>query len=168
MMDFVLVHGNDWFKNATIKPVGSLCAINHVIVRDVFGVETLIERADAAATDTGELWTMFSIADEKQPDQVAGFFIVPPSPGPAVQVGPTLEDVRFLRDEMANLVWGVEHTIENAVGDPKDAHERAIARASVPPSHPAPGAGITPRLRYVLQRACRRTGFRSYRFSNIP
>jgi len=28
------------------------------------------------------------------------------------------EEVRFARDEMANMVWGIENVLPNAAGDP--------------------------------------------------
>ena len=32
------------------------------------------------------------------------------------------------RDEMANMVWGLERTTENRVGEPWSGHERDMAR----------------------------------------
>ena len=61
---------------------------------------------------------MFSTSVEGEPEQVANFFVLPPTAAAAAQVGPTLEEVRFLRDEMANIVWAIEHATENGVGEP--------------------------------------------------
>ena len=39
-----------------------------------------------------------------------------------------LEDVRFMRDEVANLAWAVEHRVESAAGRPVDLAARAPGR----------------------------------------
>lgn len=150
MMDFMLVHGNDWFIVPLEQPIGTLCRIDSLVVRDVFGVDTLVERADARPVAPGELWSMFSTAVEAQPHQVADFFVLPPSPGAAAQIGPTLEEVRFLRDEMANLVWAVEHTTENGVGEPWPGHERELARRPPAAGAVAVSSGA-PALQYRLK-----------------
>ncbi|MET0793547.1 MAG: hypothetical protein ABW061_18645, partial [Polyangiaceae bacterium] len=62
--DFMMVHSNDWFVLPYKQPVGTLAKTNRIIVHDVFGKLTLVERADAGATSAGtNRWTMFSITD---------------------------------------------------------------------------------------------------------
>ena len=153
LIDFALVHGNDWFMLPIEQPVGSLCRVDSLVVHDVFGVETLIERADAAPARSGELWTLFSTAVEDESEQVADFFLLPPSAAGATQVGAASEDVRFLRDEAANVAWAVEEATENGVGEPWSGHERDQARrAQHGDRPPATTSGPTPPpLRYLLQ-----------------
>jgi hypothetical protein len=155
LMDFMLVHGNDWFAIPLDQRVGTLCRIDSLIVHDVFGVATLVERADAAPAAPGELWTLFSTAVEGTTDEVADFFLVPPSARTAAQIAPAVEEVRFLRDEAADLVWAVEETTENAVGEPWPGHERDQARKAqrdpAPPVTTSGGAPDRPPLRYVVQ-----------------
>jgi hypothetical protein len=155
LMDFMLVHGNDWFAIPLDQPVGSLCRIDSLVVHDVFGVETLIERADASPAAAGELWTLFSTALSGKTEEVADFFLLPPSAGSAAQVATASEEVRFLRDEMANLVWGVEETTENGVGEPWPGRERDAARRAArgerPPVTTSGGTDGPPPLRYLIQ-----------------
>ena len=47
---------------------------------------------------------------------------------PKVAVGPPLEEVLLIRDENANLVWGIEHTIRMPTGEP---HRGSEASAEV-------------------------------------
>jgi hypothetical protein len=157
VMDFMLVHGNDWFLIPFEQPVGTLCTIRSLVVHDVFGNDFLVERADASTApgaDAGE-WTMFSTAmtgPTATAGSVAAFFVLPPGAG-AVQVGPTLEEVHFTRDEMANMAWGVEQVTENALAEPWPAHEREAAVQAARQAAPADGgqrAGTAP-LHYVLQ-----------------
>jgi hypothetical protein len=146
-IDFMHAQGNDWFVLEVDQPVGTLCRIDTLVVRDVFGVETLVERADA--TSGRGRWTMFSTS---APGGPADFLIVPPTAVGVAQTGPTIEEVRFLRDEMANMVWAVEHSTENSLGEPRSGHERALARRSRDGAAPASlGAQNAVPLRYVLQ-----------------
>jgi len=46
VMDFMLLHGNDWFLAPVDIPVNSLYQISSFLVRDVFGGLTLVDRTD--------------------------------------------------------------------------------------------------------------------------
>jgi hypothetical protein len=164
VMDFMLVHSGDWFVIPLQLPVGSLCTINQLLVHDVFGGITLVERADIprpSGAPGSRAWTMFSTSDARPVSPpagttgppVAGFLFLPPSSAASAQAGPAIEEVRLLHDEMANLAWAVERLTENAVGQPWPGQERSqainAARTEGPaPSAPAPtGQG----LRYRTQ-----------------
>jgi hypothetical protein len=156
VMDFMLVHGNDWFLFPLEQPVGSLCTIGALLVHDVFGETFMVERADAPGTGPapkpGERWTMFSTAATGT--GLADFLVLPPSTGTAAQEGTPVEEVRFLRDEGANMVWAVEHTTENDVGQPWPGHERdlAVKAGESPPEHGV-GPDGGPPLVYQIQTA---------------
>jgi hypothetical protein len=134
LMDFMLVHANDWFMLPVDLPVGSTYQLDSLIVHDVFGVDTLIQRADQEPLAPGR-WTMFSttVTGTTTP---ARFFLLPPSAAAALQTGPVVEEVRFARDEMANMVWALENTLENAAGEPWPQHERdaALSPPETPPT----------------------------------
>jgi hypothetical protein len=125
LMDFMLVHANDWFMLPVDLPVGSTYQLDSLIVHDVFGIDTLIPRADQEALGAGN-WTMFStsVTGTTTP---ASFHLLPPSAAAAFQSGRVVEEVRFARDEMANMVWALENTLENAAGEPWPQHERDAA-----------------------------------------
>lgn len=154
IMDFMLIHGNDWFVVPLEQNVGSISQISSLVVHDVFDAQTAIARADALPVGSPlERWSMFSTAIEGNDQDVAPFFILPPSPASAVQTGPTLEEVAFFRDEMAELAWGVERTVENGVGDGWIGHERdAASRPDKEDTPPPDVAGETEfGLQYVLE-----------------
>ncbi|MCW5801497.1 MAG: hypothetical protein KIT31_03855 [Deltaproteobacteria bacterium] len=142
LMDFMLVHGNDWFLVPFEQPVGSLCRVSLSVV-DVFGGVTTVPRADAVPAPPAQRWTMFSTSSAS--GSPADFFLLPASAAASIQDGPAVEDVRFLRDETANLVWAVEHATEGKLGRPWLGHERA----GVPP--PPPATSELARLCYRLQ-----------------
>lgn len=155
LMDFMLLHGNDWFAVPYDQPLNSLCRIETLTVRDVFGKLTLIERADALPA-AGHVWTMFSTSWSTGKNGIADFFVVPPSVGVAMQVGPAVEEVRFFRDETADMVWAVEQTIENGLGQPWPGHERDLAVRGQPVAtgDSAPGTASSagrPLLKYRIQ-----------------
>ncbi len=53
---------------------------------------------------------------------------------PSTGMGRPLEDVRFVRDELANVAWAVEQRVESRAGNPVDvAARRRDALADAPP-----------------------------------
>jgi hypothetical protein len=124
--DFMLVHSHDWYAIPYAMSVGKLARTNQILVRDVFGKLIVVHRADAGAAAPGtDRWTMFSVTDASgATESLADYFILPPSPGPSIQLGSVLEDVRFGRDEMANMAWGIERVTESAIGEPRSGRER--------------------------------------------
>jgi hypothetical protein len=148
VLDFMLVQGNDWFMVPFGQDVGSLVTIDQLLVRDVFGEWTVVDRADAVPGSGRERWTMFSIhAEGTGRSDIADYFLLPPGALRSTLDGPDLEEVRFVRDEQANMAWAVEAVTEDATGRPWPGRERALGipdEEVVPPETTAP-------LRYRLQ-----------------
>lgn len=148
VVDFMLVQGNDWFVVPLGQEVGTLARVDRLLVRDVFGEWTLVPRADGgsgAGPGGRARWTLFSTTTAD--DGVADWFLLPPGALRATFDGPDVEEVRFVRDEQANLVWAVEATTESAAGRPWLGRERALG---VPEETPPPLPASVP-LRYRLQ-----------------
>lgn len=139
VMDFMLIHGNDWFIVPIEQHVGSRLRVWRVVVTDVFGDRVLVPAANADRP-----WTLFACSVDGAAD-AAPDLLLPPSAGSAIQFGDALEDVRFLRDEGANLVWAVERIVASRSGDPAPANERPGAPPMPPPAQPPTG------LRYLIQ-----------------
>ncbi|HEX2188733.1 MAG TPA: hypothetical protein VHG51_07520 [Longimicrobiaceae bacterium] len=144
VVEYATVYSNDWFLVPLELPVGAVCGVRSVVVGDTFGQKTLVR---AAGTDGSEVdsWSLF------RPSRTEGgvsslFFLAPTLPPPLES--PPVEEVRFLRDEMANLAWAVERRVESRTGRPIDRHEAWAARhAARPPAPPpAPGAPLVYRL----------------------
>jgi len=125
LMDFMLVHSNDWFIVPIVHKVGTVCRIDSFQVHDVFGGVTRVDRADRKTAADG--WTMFSTTIRGQEGEIGDYFILPPSATVFALSSEPIEQVRWLRDEMANMVWAVEHTTENGIGQPWPGYERAFS-----------------------------------------
>ena len=124
-------------------PVGSICQIASVIVTDTFGVRTVIPSIGGSTHPAASTWRMFAHSADRaagasldssarQPDQ---FFLTPTLM--RTLEGKPLEEVLLLRDEMANLAWGVEGIVEGLSGR---AVDRRQAYAERQPSAPAPSS----------------------------
>lgn len=142
LAEFGLVYGNDWFVVPYNLPVGSLADIKGLIVTDVFGVRTLVR---AAGQDQGmdwQRWSMYSLSARDEPGVADQRLLLAPALAKS-QEGDPIERIVFARDEMTNMVWGIEERIPSAVGLGADGFERATAMSNyflqrVPPSAPTP------------------------------
>ena len=63
----MLVHGNDWFVIPYDMPIGHLGRIDSLVIRDVFGGDTLVERADRVPLPELQRWTLFGLRAEGRP-----------------------------------------------------------------------------------------------------
>lgn len=128
VMEFALVFGNDWFYVPVPTQVGSLSQVTTLVVTDTFGVRTVIEPADSDA------WSMFKLsgAAGRSP-----FLMMPPKCA-AVTDGAPLEDVSFLRDDMAAMSWAVENQLQGPLDAPVDATQLAFEFDAAYPQPPLP------------------------------
>jgi hypothetical protein len=104
--------------------VGSIFRTNTFTVRDTFGVDTVI----GPSKNTGTLpWSVFALAGSSTvPD--GAFFLAPTLIDPLE--GAPIEEVALFRDEMANMVWGVERRVQGASGDSYDRTSDEYQRSS--------------------------------------
>jgi hypothetical protein len=154
-LDFMLIHGEDWFVLPFSLPVGSIARVDSLVVSDVFGGQTLVRRADGGNVAPGN--TRFSLFSSAIVDaggtagNIAGIYVSPPSAGPAMQIGKPREEVRFARDETANMGWGVERIVANAIGEGRPGRERDAAVDNTAPIAPATSLDVTSPLRYLVE-----------------
>ncbi len=142
LVEFAMTYGSDWLVLPLDVPHGSLTAIGRVTYLTNFGERFLVQPTSSGRpTDS---WRMFVISGAGNAT-LNGLF-VPPA---AVQMmeGRAIEDVLFLRDEMANLAWGVERLVSGPSGDP---HLRSDERRSEPGRPDVPPVP-TAELDYVLE-----------------
>ena len=116
LAEFVLLFSNDWCVLPLDLAVGSFTRIDGLVVTDVFGDRTLVRPADRGADSDWERWSMFRLNGD---DASSMGLLLAPALTARIEA-PPLEQVHFLRDEMANLVWAVEHRVASKAGEPVD------------------------------------------------
>ncbi|MEO7854407.1 MAG: hypothetical protein ABIR94_19475 [Rubrivivax sp.] len=119
VMEYALVFGNDWYVLPVTLDVNALYKVDRFTVRDNFGITVPIP---PARNLDGSQWTMFEMT------------VTPSANAPRARLNdclylcpsvetlesPPLEHVLMMRDEMANMVWGIEKRVQGASGDPID------------------------------------------------
>jgi hypothetical protein len=140
-----LVYGNDWFVVPYRLPVNTLCEITSLIVTDVFGQRTLIEAADASASDDWRRWSLFNLSNEGETGSYNRQLYLPSAVGEMLESAP-IERVQFVRDEMANMVWAVEEVIPDGTGKGINGNDAADKTGVLP----IPIAASPATIRYLL------------------
>jgi hypothetical protein len=127
LAEFGLVYGNDWFLVPLELPVGSLFSVTSFTVRDTFGVDTSI---GASRNTDGTIWRMFSLTSAPDaPSYLRDVFFLAPTLPSKLQ-GDPIEEVALFRDEMANMVWGVERRVPGASGESYSRYEESTQIAA--------------------------------------
>ena len=146
LMEFALVFANDWFVVPWTLPVGTLARVHGIAVTTVFDERLWVEPvAPPAGAEGWDRWSMFALADESGGDPRAELALLPVAP--KVQEGAPLEEVSLVRDEMANMVWAIEHQVPLPSGWPRAGGEAAhelrthlqglVGPPAAPPPDPA-------------------------------
>ncbi len=110
MVEFGLLYSNDWFMVPLRVPVGSFIDIDQMIVTDVFGQKIKINHHQEALPTP--YWSFFND------------LLVPPVVMDLME-SKAIEEVCFGRDEMANMVWGIEQRVADGLGGSKNGQENA-------------------------------------------
>ena len=115
VIEYASSYGNDWFVVPLTVPVGSITRIDSIVVTDTFGVRNLLRPIGDSALPAPHfaMWQQSRLWQASQGLQppVTNLFFLPPTLARGID-GPVLEEVTFLRDEMADLAWGIEGSIE--------------------------------------------------------
>jgi hypothetical protein len=149
LTEYASSYGNDWFLVPLVLPTGSLTRVDSLVVTDSFGIRTLLRPiGDRALPDPH--WAMWQLGYTHRPGATIpggepNLFFLPPSLGDALS-GPVLEDVLFMRDETANLAWGIERTLESPIETaaalgPYDGPDGGLTPATGTAPGPAPANG---------------------------
>ena len=158
LIEFGLIYSNDWFIVPITLPASSINDVRGLVVTTVFGERFWIEPAGSKATESWQRWSIFTHdlrdGDGSAPETSLLFL---PTARKAHE-GTPHEEVLFIRDEMANMVWAVEKTIPAPDGEGRSGptagretrayHERLVAQAPAPT--PAPLLENDAKIRYDL------------------
>jgi hypothetical protein len=152
-LEFALVYGNDWFVIPYTLPAGAIATIRGFVVTNVFGERLWIEAANQGPDASWQRWSMFTINVRNQAGAAADTSLLLLPTVPKVHESPVTEEILLVRDEVADMVWGIEKSVPLATGETKRGLEAArqtltffqnqLAATGVPPPPPvAPAAPI--------------------------
>jgi len=124
--EFALTFGNDWFLVPVRLPVGWIHRVSDFVITDSFGV---VASANAIVNPDGAQWSLYSMtADVDLQGRLDHAMFLPDSLDGVLE-GAVLEETMLARDEMANLAWAIEHTVQGTSGEPLDRELEAHSLA---------------------------------------
>lgn len=157
VMEFALVYGGNWFSVPIPIPVSALggpptwnlSRVTTLIVTDTFGIRTLIRPSEQTTVNAGETpWSMYKLSGA---GIRSDFILMAPTLG-VVDDADAVEEVLFLRDDMAAMAWAVEHQLQGDLDAPVDTHEAYLERVKENPPPPPPKATAGgPKIYYTLE-----------------
>jgi hypothetical protein len=120
LVEFGLVYANDWFLTPFVLPKGSLAEIKGLMVTNNFGENTWITASERPGNAL-DAWSMYKMHSPAQDNHI---LLAPVAP--KVHDGQPLEEIVFIRDEMANMVWGIETKVPTILGRSEKGSELAL------------------------------------------
>jgi hypothetical protein len=158
-MEFALVYANDWFVIPYTLPASAIATIRAFVVTNVFGERFAIDPAGADAD--WQRWSLFTIDVRGQQAADTSLLLLPTAA--KILESPPTEDIQMIRDEVANMVWGVECAVPLPSGESQRGIEAArqtraffeaqlaarLAGPGAPPPHHVPPPAVAP-IRYQV------------------
>lgn len=132
LAEFGLIYSNDWFMLPHPMDTNTVCEIRGILVDDTFGRHTFIRPAGRGPETAWQRWAMFHLSEKDQLRPAANRFYLVPAVGKVLESAP-LERVNFIRDEMANMVWGVESIVPSQTGQGMSGYETVSPNEALEP-----------------------------------
>lgn len=130
-IEFALVYSNDWFVVPCTLPAGALAKLQGLAVTNVFGERFWVEAAGKGIDKDWSRWSMFTINRRNAPaGEVADTTLLLLPTLAKAQSAPAAEEVLLVRDEVANMAWGVEKTVALPTGAARRGSEVAVQTLS--------------------------------------
>ena len=133
VLQYTTMYGNDWMLVPMELEVGTLMKVKEIKVTNTFGDTITIENVRPESQTSNSVpytsrWSLFEIAKENaysdKDFSTNPVLFYPPSLARTVESKP-IETVQFLRDEMSNMLWGVEKVIDDGLGSALDGDSYA-------------------------------------------
>ena len=143
LVEYAMCYGNDHFIIPVPLDIGSLLRVDSLVVTDTFGEVLAVGSVAEVDTAAGP----FRLFEHANPAQAGAtpvrdpLFVLFPTAGEVIY-GSALEEVHFVRDEAAEIVWAIEQTALGPDGLPVDRTADALAHFA--PLTPTPGDGSAP------------------------
>jgi hypothetical protein len=141
VLQYTTMYGNDWMLVPMELEVGTLMKVTKINITNTFGDVIKIENKGTGVPNDNTVpynntdnipytsrWSLFEIAKENaysdRDFSTNPVLFYPPSLARTVESKP-IETVQFLRDEMSNMLWGVEKVIDDGLGSTLDGDSYA-------------------------------------------
>ncbi|MGE3177737.1 MAG: hypothetical protein AB7O32_09720 [Vicinamibacterales bacterium] len=164
VVEFASVYANDWYLWPLVLPVGAVHTVVQLDVTNTFGETTRVRPIAATGGPTVADWQLFRPTEHPRTGASRAFnglLLLPTLASPLD--GEPFEEVRFLRDELANLAWAIEARVRGQDGSPWDRHSAAAIAGELRPAPPALPTSDTEPLRYRFS-----TDVPAYWFPLVP
>ena len=128
-LKFATLYSNDWMLIPLKTAIGNYITVTAIEVKDTFGMLHVIDASRRAGTQGNNAqgqWQMFTNSIHKEAEGVVGNGLFYAPQLAATMEGKPYEEVELLRDEMANMVWGVEKTVSDGCGFTLDQQLKAV------------------------------------------
>jgi len=125
LIEFGLVYANDWYLLPLTVPAGTIINIRGMSVKNVFGENFWITATGKGNDDDPERWTMYSLDIAGQDKLPADLSLMVVPSVPKIQEGKFIEEIQLTRDEVANMVWGIETHVPLPSGESVPGREAA-------------------------------------------
>jgi hypothetical protein len=138
LVEFALIYGNDWLVIPVDLQPGTLSEVRRVRYVDTFDVQHDLPRA-------ADAFRLFEISQPGGGSLPALF--LPPAALNTIE-GAALEEVQFVRDETANLVWALERVVQTPGGDSRSRSSEPRADNAARRANQLGGAELRLHLRH--------------------
>ena len=129
MMEYISLYSNDWMIVPVHTKPGMVIDVKQVEVTDCFGTKQVIRKTPEEHDNKPlkvpftDRWSLFGNAHTNAyatPDFTTARGLLVPASLLRVEESEPIESVQFMRDEMTNMLWGVEEVIDDEVGGTMD------------------------------------------------
>jgi len=121
LVGFLLEYDNDFFSIPLDADAGTLVTIDGVTITNTFGDEI------PAQPFAEKEWRLFTLSTDAAGGSMPSTLFLPTVVGQHL-AGAPIEQVDLVRDEMANIAWAIEGTVQSASGRALSRHEADQAR----------------------------------------
>lgn len=134
-LKFATLYSNDWMLIPLKTDIGKYIVVEEIEVKNTFGILQKIKRRSGFGDNVNPLdepWQMFTNTKYGTTDgrHVGNGLFYAPQLVTTLE-GVPVEEVELLRDEMANMVWGVEKTVSDGCGSTLDEQQKAVWLKSI-------------------------------------
>lgn len=123
LMQYASMYSNDWMLVPLQTRLGRYIEVEELKVWDTFGGKPRTVKGSDNTLYSDKTWGMFNISPSSPSDKASLKGLLMPPVFADTLEGKPVEEVQFLRDEMANMVWGVETVLPDGTGKTLDAQE---------------------------------------------